>query len=185
MDKGIEALIADLKTAAKESKELSSIARYKKGIDAKAKFDALATEENVLALIAALEQSHKEKSHLEYRLKNVQDAFLAGDERALRAERRVSELEKTLRGTEENLIAAVDQVAELESQPLCVKSNDAMREVAPLCVKLPEAYTIRPGHPINEGERGVMIPKKGGNWLSRFDVEHAIRVAGGTVEGGK
>ena len=50
-------------------------------------------------------------------------------------------------------------------------------------VVLPEAYAVRAGHPINEGERSVMIPKHGGNWLSRFDVEHAIRVAGFTVEG--
>lgn len=50
-------------------------------------------------------------------------------------------------------------------------------------VVLPEAYAVRAGHPINEGERNVMIPKQGGNWLSRFDVEHAIRAAGGKVEG--
>ncbi|MDA5480838.1 hypothetical protein PGS49_09215 [Yersinia intermedia] len=50
-------------------------------------------------------------------------------------------------------------------------------------VVLPVGYAVRAGHPINEGERNVMIPKEGGNWLSRFDVEHAIRVAGFTVEG--
>lgn len=50
-------------------------------------------------------------------------------------------------------------------------------------IVLPEAYAVRAGHPINEGERNVMIPKQGGNWLSRFDVEHAIRAAGGKVEG--
>ncbi|HDV7149738.1 TPA: hypothetical protein ACF5SY_001026 [Yersinia enterocolitica] len=50
-------------------------------------------------------------------------------------------------------------------------------------VVLPVGYAVRAGHPINEGERNVMIPKEGGNWLSRFDVEHAIRVAGFIVEG--
>ncbi|EPD8209075.1 TPA: hypothetical protein U5E20_003614 [Yersinia enterocolitica] len=50
-------------------------------------------------------------------------------------------------------------------------------------VVLPAGYSVRAGHPINEGERNVMIPKEGGRWLSRFDVEHAIRVAGFTVEG--
>ncbi|EKN5943890.1 hypothetical protein DVP82_23485 [Yersinia enterocolitica] len=50
-------------------------------------------------------------------------------------------------------------------------------------VVLPEAYAVRAGHPINEGERNVMIPKQDGNWLSRFDVEHAIKAAGGKVEG--
>ena len=49
-------------------------------------------------------------------------------------------------------------------------------------VVLPEAYAVRAGHPINEGERNVMIPKQDGNWLSRFDVEHAIRAAGFTVK---
>ncbi|WP_145518655.1 hypothetical protein [Yersinia mollaretii] len=50
-------------------------------------------------------------------------------------------------------------------------------------VVLPSGYSVRAGHPINEGERNVMIPKEGARWLSRFDVEHAIRVAGFTVEG--
>lgn len=50
-------------------------------------------------------------------------------------------------------------------------------------VKLPDGYIVRAGHPINEGERNVLMPKEGGNWLSRFDVEHAIRVAGFKIEG--
>ncbi|MFV8801756.1 hypothetical protein ACNSPD_21615 [Yersinia enterocolitica] len=49
-------------------------------------------------------------------------------------------------------------------------------------VVLPKGYSVRAGHPINEGERHVLIPKEGGRWLSRFDVAHAIRVAGFTVE---
>lgn len=51
-------------------------------------------------------------------------------------------------------------------------------EARTLTVKLPQGYTVRAGHPINEGERGVMIPKDGGDWLNRFDVEHELRVAG-------
>lgn len=54
-------------------------------------------------------------------------------------------------------------------------------EVRTLTVKLPQGYVVRAGHPINEGERGVMIPKEGGDWLHRFDVEHALRVAGISV----
>lgn len=72
-------------------------------------------------LAEQMERTKQEKSHLEFRLKNVQDAFLAGDERALRAERRIAYLEKTLRGTEETLIAATDNIAELEARQLCVK----------------------------------------------------------------
>lgn len=67
--------------------------------------------------------------------------------------------------TAEMEIAALRQrIAELESRTVTVK--------------LPTGYAIRPGHPINEGERGVMIPKDGGTWLSRFDVKHALQVAG-------
>jgi len=55
----------------------------------------------------------------------------------------------------------------------------AKLEARTLTVKLPDGYAVRTGHPINEGERSVMIPKvDGGQWLSRFDVEHALRVAG-------
>ncbi|WP_447868675.1 hypothetical protein [Rahnella aceris] len=57
-------------------------------------------------------------------------------------------------------------------------------EIAALKVKLanpvvlPAGYSTRAGHPFHEGERNVMIPNKHGDWLSRFDVEHAIHVAG-------
>lgn len=50
-------------------------------------------------------------------------------------------------------------------------------------VVLPAGYSTRNGHPFHEGERNVMIPNKHGDWLSRFDVEHAIHVAGFTVKG--
>lgn len=50
-------------------------------------------------------------------------------------------------------------------------------------VTLPTGYSVRPGHPINEPERGVMIPKDNGPWLSRHDVEHALRVAGIRING--
>lgn len=50
-------------------------------------------------------------------------------------------------------------------------------------VTLPTGYSVRPGHPINEAERGVMIPKDNGSWLSRHDVEHALRVAGIRING--
>lgn len=45
-------------------------------------------------------------------------------------------------------------------------------------VVLPAGYSARAGHPFHEGERNVMIPNKHGDWLSRFEVEHAIHVAG-------
>ncbi|EKN4883298.1 hypothetical protein [Yersinia enterocolitica] len=64
-----------------------------------------------------------------------------------------------------------------------VNKLEAANEKLSKPIVLPAGYSVRAGHPINEGERNVMIPKEGGNWLSRFDVEHAIRVAGFTVEG--
>ena len=59
-----------------------------------------------------------------------------------------------------------------------LKVIDEVMSTRTVTVKLPAGYNVRPGHPINESERGVMIPKDGGTWLSRFDVEHALRVAG-------
>ncbi|EMS7098699.1 hypothetical protein WEV73_001911 [Yersinia enterocolitica] len=89
------------------------------------------------------------------------------------------------------LSAANERIDELELQQ--IKQNDAnsvlsaaldaANEKLSKPVVLPAGYSVRAGHPINEGERNVMIPKEGGRWLSRFDVEHAIRVAGFTVEG--
>ena len=51
-------------------------------------------------------------------------------------------------------------------------------EARTLTVKMPQGYVIRAGHPINEGERHVMVPKDGGDWLSSFDVELALLRAG-------
>lgn len=56
---------------------------------------------------------------------------------------------------------------ELESRPLCVKSNDAMREVAPLCVKLPDWWA-------NEYMEKCLYYK---------DVVECIEAHGITVEG--
>ncbi|EKN5088598.1 hypothetical protein DVP68_23625 [Yersinia enterocolitica] len=64
-----------------------------------------------------------------------------------------------------------------------VNKLEAANEKLSKPIVLPAGYSVRAGHPINEGERNVMIPKEGGRWLSRLDVEHAIRVAGFTVEG--
>ena len=59
-----------------------------------------------------------------------------------------------------------------------LKVIDEVMAARTVTVKLPAGYNVRLGHPINESERGVMIPKDGGTWLPRFDVEHALRVAG-------
>ena len=91
------------------------------------------------------------------------------------AEQRITELEKWVKGVEESMISASDRAEAAEKRV-------AELERRRLTVKLPQGYVIRAGHPINEGERYVMVPKDGGDWLSSFDVEHALLVAGVSVE---
>ncbi|HAW6302361.1 TPA: hypothetical protein JLO58_002288 [Escherichia coli] len=59
-----------------------------------------------------------------------------------------------------------------------VKVIDEVLAARAETVKLPAGYNVRPGHPINESERGVMIPKDNGQWLSLLDVEHVLLVVG-------
>ncbi len=81
----------------------------------------------------------------------------------------------------DELEAAVRRIAELSA------NNDsavkALLKARHITVTLPAGYAARVGHPINETERSVMIPKDGGPWLSRFDVEHALRMAGIRING--
>ncbi|EKN6066508.1 hypothetical protein DVQ29_14625 [Yersinia enterocolitica] len=78
----------------------------------------------------------------------------------------------------------MNSIADINTKLLAAEAAlSAANEKLSKPVVLPAGYSVRAGHPINEGERNVMIPKEGGRWLSRFDVEHAIRAAGGKVEG--
>lgn len=52
-------------------------------------------------------------------------------------------------------------------------------------VVLPQAHKVRAGVTLTGDERNVMIPCDDGNWLSKFDVEHAIKMAGGIVKDGE
>ncbi|MDA3133596.1 hypothetical protein [Atlantibacter subterraneus] len=79
------------------------------------------------------------------------------------------------------LEAAEKRIAELSSNN--DSAHKALLKARRRTVTLPTGYSVRPGHPINETERSVMIPKDGGAWLSRFDVEHALRVAGLSIKG--
>ncbi|MBJ9855232.1 hypothetical protein [Citrobacter freundii] len=69
------------------------------------------------------------------------------------------------------------QVLDLSVQLANAESKCRELAASTVTVTLPTGYTVRSGHPICEAERGVMIPKDGGTWLSRFDVEFALRVA--------
>lgn len=76
----------------------------------------------------------------------------------------------------ERMEAAERRNAELEANNDL--AHEALLKARRRNVTLPTSYSVRQGHPINEAERSVMIPKDNGPWLSRHDVEHALRVAG-------
>lgn len=96
MDKGIEALIAKVK---KQTESFDT---------------AVLKEDEAKALIAALEQAQTEREEFRMRLK-LERSILAD------ADKRIAELEKTLRETEESLISATDLIAELEARTLSFK----------------------------------------------------------------
>ncbi|MGB3255880.1 ead/Ea22-like family protein [Buttiauxella gaviniae] len=135
-------------------------------------FIAIANPENILKLIAALEQAQQENKSQLAALTNTVELW--NEQRT-----RIAELEKTLRGTEESLIAAVDQVTELESHPLCVKSNDAMREAAPLCVKLPDSSSKAFWSGVGKTEK--FHPETYKRWVKEA-IERAGDIAGIQVE---
>lgn len=200
MDKGIEALIADMKAAAEKATpgrigdriDGSGSIKYEcLGLDktlvlrtdhknmeygfigdngdADEVFFRLSSPENVLALIAALEQAQQESKSQLAALTNTVELW--NEQRT-----RIAELENTLRGTEESLIAAVDQIAELEAAPngMMQLSNElAEMKRSKFVVNLPAAcaddeYFID----------GVFQPMR-----YERDIERAIIAAGGTVEG--
>lgn len=76
----------------------------------------------------------------------------------------------------------VDRIPAYNSLVKAQKEVKELRNKLANPVVLPAGYSARAGHPFHEGERNVMIPNKHGDWLSRFDVEHAIQVAGYLVK---
>lgn len=125
-----------------------------------ADFIAAANPANVRALVEALEAGDTENERMARDLISRN-----GEIEGLR--KRVEELEEI----------ATDYAMKFQRAQDDLKKK-ALMESRTVTVKLPTGYVVRPGHPINEGERGVMIPKDGGTWLSRFDVEHVLQVAG-------
>lgn len=76
-------------------------------------------------------------------------------------------------------IALGAKADELESRPLCVKSNDAMREVAPLCVKLPDSSSKAFWSGIGKTEQ--FHPETYKRWVKEA-IERAGSIAGIKVE---
>ncbi|TDN54961.1 hypothetical protein EC843_1011020 [Buttiauxella sp. JUb87] len=159
------------------------------------------------ALIAALEAENALNKHLDLAIRKAEGCSEALRRRAEAAENRRDELESAPNGmmqlsnelTEMKrkcaelqeqkdkwavwAIALGAKADELEFRPLCVKSNDAMREAAPLYVKLPDGSkpsVIRGGQQ-STSYRAIMSGS--GDWLHKDMVIEAIRAAGGTVEG--
>lgn len=95
------------------------------------------------------------------------------------AEKRIAEFDQRIRTQNRHACELFD---EAKAQRQRVAELEALTAPA-ITVTLPAGYAVRPGHPINEAERGVMIPKGNGPWLSRHDVEHVLRVAGIRING--
>lgn len=131
----------------------------------------------VSALIAALEQSQANRDSW----KQI-------------AQKNISERETDI----DELVKARNRITELESSALCVKSTDAMREVAPLCVKLPDENLTEMLRLVqcmldDYRESNFGDAQRWTRHISdvsaKFEDEHglfpyeAVRAAGGTVEG--
>ncbi|WP_342079496.1 hypothetical protein [Yersinia enterocolitica] len=147
-------------------------------------------------LIAQLEAAQKEVHGLKMKLSDAGCLLVEWKQRVEKAEKERDDLlnqefQQRLANAEHQLYMKdlaihnikASRVAQFRKRLAAEAALSAANEKLNKSVVLPKGYSVRAGHPINEGERHVMIPKEGGRWLSRFDVEHAIRVAGFTVEG--
>lgn len=154
-----------------------------------AEYIVLARPENVLKLIAALEQAQHRNSELEvYSKTTLEFREAARDEnRHLKlelriAENRIAELESAPSGMMQlsNELAEMKRkCAELESHRLCVKSNDAMREAEPLCVKLPDSSSKAFWSGVGKTEK--FHPETYKRWVKEA-IERAGDIAGIKVE---
>ncbi len=150
-----------------------------------------------LALLDELEAKDKRIANPDQWTRDIEETLLAATDRNTELERRIAELEND--EVRQRLANAEHQLhmAELAKHNLRANRKAQFRkrkvaelrvaelEARTLTVKLPQGYVIRPGHPINDSKRGVMIPKDGGEWLSRIDVEIAIRAAGIALDTGE
>lgn len=119
--------------------------------------------------------------HLESKLEAKDKTWAAQDDHINQQAGRIESLERKNSKLGKALGAADKRIAELEANN--DSAHKALLKARHITVSLPDGYTTRAGHPINETERGVMIPKDNGPWLSRHDVEHALRVAGISIKG--
>lgn len=172
MDKGTEALIARIKTD-----------RADDGIP-------ILLGHQFDQLIAALEQAQQ---YAKKRDEENQDLMLTIGR--LRVEREqldsapngmmqlsneLAEMKQTvsrLRGERDSMLR--DRINNMESRPLCVKSNDAMREAEALCVKLPDSSSKAFWSGIGKTEQ--FHPETYKRWVKEA-IERAGDIAGIKVE---
>ncbi|MWF13630.1 hypothetical protein [Escherichia coli] len=107
-------LTAKLKAAAQLSKELGGIANYSKGKAAKAEFEKLSNEDNILSLTEALEAAEKDAKQW----KEVVAAFCADDADWHKLTTSNNELISQLSIA---LCKQADRIASLEARTLTVK----------------------------------------------------------------
>lgn len=172
MNKSLEALIADMKAAAHEE------IMCRESCDTSDRWNDEVSPENVLALIAALEQAQKSNSFLKEQLSQLANFNQDWD--------KLEACQESWREVSAELKAAQQKIEELES--LCVNPASAMRGAEPLCVKLqPELWEIK-----NPGEGSYYSPNEPNEVdykfnlvAERFYSESQLRAAGVTVGGGE
>lgn len=98
-----------------------------------------ASPEEMLKLVTALEHERKQKNSWKNLAKKSISERSVDIEALLSARQRIAELKEQKGKWSAWAISLGAKADELESSPLCVKSNDAMREDAALCVKLPDS----------------------------------------------
>ncbi|EKD6398831.1 TPA: ead/Ea22-like family protein, partial [Escherichia coli] len=138
-------------------------------IDALNAFKFLTGPETVLALLDERERN----------LQYIKSRDQENEEIALTVGKLRVELEAEQK-TSAARLEALDRTHKMFQREQC-RAEAAEKRIAELEareVELPDGYEPRMGHPINSGERVVMMPHHFGGWLDRFDVEHALQAAG-------
>ncbi|EFZ2091471.1 TPA: ead/Ea22-like family protein [Shigella sonnei] len=119
-------------------------------------------EANPATVLALLDEQERNQQYIKRRDQENEDIALTVGKLRVELEAAKSKLNEQREYYEGVISDGSKRIAELEARE----------------VELPDGYEPRMGHPINSGERVVMIPHHFGGWLDRFDVEHALQAAG-------
>ncbi|WP_247173335.1 ead/Ea22-like family protein [Escherichia coli] len=122
---------------------------------------------NPATVLALLDERERNQQYIKRRDQENEDIALTVGKLRIELEETKSKLNEQREYYEGVISDGCKRIAELEARE----------------VQLPTRYDLRYGHPINEGERQVMIPKENGSWLYLIDLEHALRVAGIRIKG--